>query len=170
METNTNLQPELQFSYTINPVKNLQYSMSGLLGNFNAELVNQFYPPIIGKRLNIIISELVNNVYENKADECSKLFLSITIQGEEASIVVKNKVTPAQFESVRKHINTIKKSVNSLTLLSETMRARRCNNLKGGLGLIRLASENKALLSVRYDKSSSYMTLNSKLILKESII
>ena len=41
--------------------------------------------------------------------------------------------------------------VRPVDLLAETLRARRADRLKGGLGLLRLVSENRFRLSARYE-------------------
>ena len=62
-----------------------------------------------------------------------------------------NKAEKSQYEKVRKHIEKINSAPDLRQLLADTIRDRRKDRLKGGLGLIRLAAENKFTLSAHYD-------------------
>ena len=55
-----------------------------------------------------------------------------------------------QYKKVKARVNRINSTDNLRKLLADTIHARRKDRLKGGLGLIRLAAENKFELSVRY--------------------
>lgn len=161
---------DINVSYTFSSIMNITYSISSILGNFNSEIINGFYPKLISKRVNIIISELVNNVIDYMAINKSGIVLKMKVISDKVIIQVSNKVRYKQYLKVKKHIEEINKSKDIKYLFYETIKKRRSNGLKGGLGLIRLVSENKSSLNVNYNKNNSIMTITSKFNLKDNAI
>lgn len=153
---------EIGFSFSIFPLGNAQYDLSGKLGNFHRDYIREFFPEILGKRADVIISELLSNVLENTADKKSKCTVSVKLSSKMMLIKVKNVVEPWQFDNLRAHLKMIKRTHNVNKLMSDAITYRRSQGLKGGLGLIRLASECKARLSVSFNPSTSLMTVTAK--------
>lgn len=151
---------EISASYEIYPVKNVVGDISGLLGDSCGELIGSFYPKNISKKSNIVITELVNNAVLNNTDDTSKIVLEIRVSKDFLRIRVKNAVDYQQFEKVRAHIHMINSAGDLKELLARTIRKKRKERQKGGLGLIRLAAENKFSLSVDYD--NTYLTVGSE--------
>jgi hypothetical protein len=154
----------ITFSIEFSPLENIKHNLSEKLGDFNAELLNFFYSRSISKKVNIIISELFNNIIENTADKSSKAVLDINVKEQNIQIKVKNKVTQDQYKKVKEHIDLINSNSNPSKFLYETIKLRRQHNLKGGLGLIRLVSEEKANLDTQYN--NSYLTIIANLSIK----
>lgn len=154
--------------FVIQPLKNIKYGIGGILGNFNADFIARFFTVNIGRKINVIVSELVNNVIENVYDKKGKIDVKIDVDPEKIKVTVKNKVDKKQYEYVKEQLAAIKKSKDIKKLLKDTIKDRRKKKLKGGLGLIRLTSETKAKTSVRYNKKTSYMSISAKLATEES--
>ena len=157
------LKTNISMSYTLSPVKNLIGDMSGMLGNFCDEFLGAFYPRIVCQRANIVVTELVNNAIANKMDQDSKIILELSIDGSALCIKVTNVADQEQYDKVKAHIERINTTDNKIKLLAETIRQRRKERLGGGLGLIRLAAENKFNLSVDYD--APFLIVESKIAL-----
>ena len=153
---------ELAVSYSLGPLKNIKYAMSGKLGNFAESMVEEFYPKVIGKKVNVLVSELVSNVLENIIDDESSFLLHVEIDGEDLIVRVENVVGEEDFTKIAARITKIRQSSDVTALLADTIRERRKKNLKGGLGLIRLSAESEAELSVSYSPSASLMTITGK--------
>jgi hypothetical protein len=156
-------QANIAFSFCFSPVKNVRYNISELLGNFSSELIRNFYSKILANRVNVIISELVKNVIENIVDNSSFIEICLEINTEILIVKVKNKVNMDDYVKVKDHIKHINRIKNTGKLLARTINERRAKGLKGGLGFIRLKFEQKCVLSVRYNRSNSYMTTQAKI-------
>ena len=63
----------ISFSYTIYPVRNIISDLSALIGDFCEETIGSFYPRVVSKKANVVLTELVNNAIENSADGRSKI-------------------------------------------------------------------------------------------------
>ncbi len=149
----------INMRYDLSPMKNIIGDLSGLLGNFSDELIGAFYPKNVSKKANIVITELVNNAVANSADGDSKIILEIMINKDLLRIRVTNVAKRSQYRKVKDHINKINSTGDLIKLLAETIRERRKDRLRGGLGLIRLAAENKFTLSARY--RAPYLVIDS---------
>jgi hypothetical protein len=164
METALDMKPvRLDMACSIAPMKAVRYNLSGLLGNFNADLAEQFYPPIVSTRLNVIVSELVNNVVENVADPSAGFDIAIRVGSSYLTVKVSNQVHESQYRKVQKHIAMIRNAADTKRLLAETIAKRKALRLRGGLGLIRLAAEIKSRLNVTFNRKKSVMTVVSRL-------
>ncbi len=140
----------ISMRYDVSPTKNIIGDFSGLLGNFCDELIGAFYPGIISKKANIVITELLNNAIDNNIDGESEIILEVRINKDQLWIKVMNAAEAEQFEKVKAHVERINSSEDKRKLLADTIRRRRKDRLEGGLGLIRLVAENKFTLSVDY--------------------
>ena len=151
----------ISMRYDLSPKRNIIGDLSGLLGNFSDELIGAFYQKNVSKKANIVITELVNNAVVNSTDGDSKVILEIMINKDLLRIKVTNTAKRLQYRKVRDHIKMINSTGDLRTLLAETIRERRKDRLRGGLGLIRLAAENKFTLSVGY--RAPYLTVDSQI-------
>jgi len=151
----------ISMRYDLSPKRNIIGDLSGLLGNFSDELIGAFYPKNVSKKANIVITELVNNAVVNSTDGDSKVTLEILIKKDLLRIKVTNAAKRSQYRKVRDHIKMINSTGDLRTLLAETIRERRKDRLRGGLGLIRLAAENKFTLSAGY--RAPYLTIDSQI-------
>ena len=140
----------IALKYDLSPTKNIIGDLSGLLGSFCDQLIGAFYPRVISRKANIVISELFNNAVTNNVDENSRIVLELKVNQERLWIKVMNTAKKEQYKKVKAHVNRINSTDNLRKLLADTIHARRKDRLKGGLGLIRLAAENKFELSVGY--------------------
>lgn len=138
-------------NYSFAPLEFILCDLSGIIGNFCQELLGAFYPRVISKRANILVSELVNNVLQNTTDPRSRMDLGVWIDGQILKIRVRNAASPDQFAKVRAHVDMINSAEDLKKLMRETIRERRRLKEKGGLGLIRLVAENKSALRVDYE-------------------
>ena len=160
-------QSKINLSYQFAPIKDTRYIISEIMGNFNAELFKIFFSKVISKRINTIISELINNVLANTIDKSSYFSVKIYSSENEIRIIVKNNVTLEQFKLVKEHIKMINVHNSPKKLLEEIIKERRAKGLTGGLGLIRIVSEEKAKVQVRYNNNDSYMSIITKMKLNE---
>jgi hypothetical protein len=151
----------ISMRYDLSPMKNIIGDLSGLLGNFSDELIGAFYPKNVSKKANIVITELVNNAVVNSTDGDSKITLEIMINKHALRIRVTNVAKRSQYRKVRDHIKMINSTDDLRRLLAETIRERRKDRLRGGLGLVRLAAENKFTLSTRY--RAPYLVIDSRI-------
>jgi len=99
----------------------------------------------------------------NTADENSKIVLETGINRKLLVIRVTNVARPEQYAAVWNRIERISTSEDPRKLLAQTIRERRKERLRGGLGRIRLAAENKFDLSAAYD--APYLTVESRIAL-----
>ena len=141
----------ISMKYDISPIKNIIGDLSGLLGNSCEELIGSFYPKNVGKKANVVITELLNNAVANNIDGESKIALELKIDKDRLWVKVINVARKEQFEKVKSHLDKINSAEDLKKLLAETIRLRRKDRLRGGLGLIRLAAENKFSISVDFD-------------------
>ena len=155
----------INFTYNILPVKNIKKNTAGLLGDFNSEFIKNFYSDTICNKINVVVSELINNVIENIVDYESRLMININLNKHFLIIKISNKVDYEQFKLIKAHINKINESRDLKRLFTETMKENRENGKKGGLGLIRLAFEEKASLIIRYSAANSYISITAKIII-----
>ena len=151
----------INMRYDLSPMKNIIGDLSGLLGNFSDELIGAFYPKNVSKKANIVITELVNNAVVNSPEGDSKISLEIMINKDLLWIRVTSPAKRSEYRKVRDHINMINSTGDLRKLLAETIRERRKDRLRGGLGLIRLAAENKFTLSARY--RAPYLVIDSQI-------
>jgi hypothetical protein len=136
--------------YDLSPTRNITGDLTGLLGGFCDELVGAFYPRNIGKKANIVLTELFNNAVTNNTDGDSRIVLELQVNRERLWIRVMNVVRRSQYRKVKAYVKRINSAEDPRRLLADTIRERRKDRLKGGLGLIRLVAENKFSLSARY--------------------
>ena len=160
-------EPIINLSYQFGPIKDIRHIISEVMGNFNEELFKIFYSRIISKRINTIISELINNVLANTKDKDSYFGVKISTFDNQVKIVVKNRVTLQQYNLVKKHVKMINNYSTPKKLLEKTIKERRQKELRGGLGLIRIVSEERVKLQVRYFNNNSYMSVITRIKLNE---
>ena len=151
----------ISMRYDLSPIRNIIGDLSGLLGNFSDELIGAFYSKTVSKKANIVITELVNNAVVNSPDSDSKVTLEIMINKDLLRISVANAANRSQYRKVRDHIKMINSASDLRKLLADTIRERRKDRLRGGLGLIRLAAENKFTLSAHY--RAPYLIVDSQI-------
>ncbi|HEY0137802.1 MAG TPA: hypothetical protein VGB85_27140, partial [Nannocystis sp.] len=106
----------------------------------------------IVKKANVAVTELIQNVLENIVDPTSELVLDMRVDGDALDIRVRNRATEVQYEAVRARVDALAQAADPKRLLGETLRARRADQLKGGLGLLRLVSENRFQLEASYEQ------------------
>jgi hypothetical protein len=151
----------ISMRYDLSPIRNIIGDLSGLLGNFSDELIGAFYSKTVSKKANIVITELVNNAVVNSPNSDGKITLEIMINKNLLRIRVTNVANRSQYRTVRDHIKMIHSTGDLRKLLADTIRERRKDRMRGGLGLIRLAAENKFSLSTRY--RAPYLIVDSQI-------
>lgn len=147
-------QTKIDARFSIAPAGNVVGDVAGLLGESLLELLSMFYPRRVCKKANVVVTELVTNVLENVSDPESGLLLELRIDQDRLVVGVTNPATLAQFEVVRARLQAIHDAPNPKHLLRDTIRSRRADRLKGGLGLMRLAIENRFGLNATYDQGN----------------
>ncbi len=149
--------------YDLAPIQNLIGDMSGVIGNFCDEFIGAFYSKNVSRKANIVITELFDNAVSNNIDGNSKIILELKINQDRLHIRVKNAAKKEQYRKVKKHVKKINSYSDPKILLADTIRERRKERLKGGLGLIRLTAENKFKLSVKF--RSPFLIMDSEIAL-----
>lgn len=161
------IKPNLTLAVTIDPLHNFTYYASNLLGDINVLLVRYFYSKSIAQKVYVTLCELLNNVVDHIKDRSSMCKVLLTINPETVVIKVKNKTNKSQYDKVKAHIAKIKKIKNQKVYFAEIMKKRQKQGLTGGLGFLRLFIENTKDIGIKYNKRNSYMTIISRLKLKE---
>jgi hypothetical protein len=153
------MKPEKNHSQTsvgasiyITPIDHITGDVAGLLANFLDALLVRFYPRRICQKVNVVVSELVTNVIQHGSERDSEVRLDLNIDPERLLIKVSNRVTPEEYQAVKAVFDEIFAAEDPRELFARTVRARRNDNRRGGLGLIRLTAENKFHLSTQYDE------------------
>lgn len=150
----------IDFVLRLGPLSAVQGDVAGLLGDALLNLLGMFYPVGIGKKANVVITELVTNVFENITIPTSNFELRLSIDTHRLRISVHNQVTEEQFNHVNARVQKLQSTVDAKKLLAQTIRERRPQRLKGGLGLIRLVAENRFALSAALE--SGTMTVSAE--------
>lgn len=154
-------------SFNVAPLGDVSGHLPRLLGESILELLGMFYPTIVGKKANVVVTELVQNVIENIVDPRSELHLELHVDGDALIVRVSNKATPEQYEGVRARVDALSGEADAKQLLRTTLRTRRADRLKGGLGLMRLVSENRFRLAVTYERE--LLTMQAAFPLRGSV-
>ncbi|MBI4953909.1 MAG: ATP-binding protein [Myxococcales bacterium] len=154
---------DIEMSFRVRPLGNVVGDLSGILGAHATELVGAFYPRRVSNKVNVVLTELVNNVLQNFVDRESDIQVTLRLDAERLVLRVSNAATPAQYDKVRGIVERIQATPDPRTLLRDTIRERRKSRLRGGLGLLRLVVENKFQLGVSYDQS--VLTVESRIAL-----
>ena len=158
------LKTNVSVVFKISPLKNVLCDLSGILATFTQSFLEAFYPKVICKKANIVLTELVDNVIENLIYDESEIEVKFEINEQRLTIETTNEVPYEQYEKVRNRIYMINSAGDNLkNILKETIKARRQDKAKGGLGLIRLVSENKFNISVCYD--GRFMTVVAYIVI-----
>lgn len=157
----------LGIAFNVAPLGDIDGNLPRLLGESILELLGMFYPSTVGKKANVVVTELVQNVIENIVDPYSELHLDLRVDGDALVVRVTNKATPEQYEGVRARVDALSGTTDAKKLFSTTLRARRADRLKGGLGLMRLVSENRFRLAVSYERG--LLTMQAAFPLRGSV-
>ncbi|MCB9796761.1 MAG: ATP-binding protein [Alphaproteobacteria bacterium] len=151
----------ISMRYVFAPLEYILCDLSAIIGNFVEELLGAFYPRIVSKRANVLLTELVGNVLENISDPNSEIELSIDIDEDTLSIRIRNATSPEQYALVADHVSMIRNTDDLRALMKKTIRERREKRAKGGLGLIRVAAESKFDLTTDY--VDGYLVIDAKM-------
>lgn len=130
-------------SFEIDPIDHVVGDVAGVLGEHMLALLGMFYPRQLCRKANVVITELVQNVMENVSDPQSVLRCSVAVDAKVLKVSVANRVTEAQWLRVEKRVKEIREAPDLRALVTKTLRERRQQQQRGGLGLMRLAHENK---------------------------
>lgn len=152
-ELKQNNDTELSLQWRITHLGNVMGDLSSLVAKPAAELVGAFYPPRLAKRVNSVITELVNNAVENAPHAEASVAVELHLDAQRLQVTVSNDCTPEQFRVVKAHLERIHSASSALDLLRQTLAERRRTKLSGGIGLIRLVAENKFHLDISYDST-----------------
>lgn len=154
----------LGWSLTLSPLSDVRGNLAATLGESLIGLLTMFFPPALCKKANVVVTELVQNVIDNVSDPDSGMRLDLRIDGETLYVCVTNKATAEQYATVKQRVEEIAASDDPKRLFADTLRARRVQRLRGGLGLIRLVSENRFRLSASY--AGEHLTMQAILPLR----
>lgn len=140
----------ISMHYVFAPLEYILCDLSAIIGNFVEELLGAFYPRLVSKRANVLLTELVSNALEHISDPHEEMDLSIHIDEHQLHICIQNATTPEQYRMVKAHVDMIRNTDDLRALMKKTIRERREKRAKGGLGLIRVAAESKFELKTDY--------------------
>jgi|GEM_PF-1270585 len=138
------------FRLSVGPLDHVTGDLAGLIGEHVLQLLGMFYPKNIAKKANVVVTELVTNVFENIYDPKSTFDLELQAAPTGLVIVVRNDVSTEQYAKVKARVDLIRETPDLRALVASTIRERRAQRLKGGLGLMRLAQENKFAIESAY--------------------
>ncbi len=148
----TRTQTAVGASIYISPLDHVAGDVAGLLGNFLFDLLGMFYPRQICSKANVVVIELVTNVMEHCTIRDGALRVDLKIDGDDLIITVANPVTQDVFEAVKGRFTVIAEAPDPKKLLADTVKERRVDRAKGGLGLMRLTAESKFRLTAEYEQ------------------
>lgn len=148
----TRTQTAVGASIYIAPLDHVAGDVAGLLGNFLFDLLGMFYPRQICSKANVVVIELVTNVMEHCTIRDGALRVDLKIDGDDLLITVANPVTLDVFEAVKGRFTVIAEAPDPKKLLADTVKERRVDRAKGGLGLMRLTAESKFRLTAEYEQ------------------
>jgi hypothetical protein len=121
--------------------------------------MGMFYDRVVCRRANVAVTEFVTNALSNAVDPEGELRVDVTVDADALVVEVSNKVDDPGYAAVEARVQRINESPDIKALLRETIKHRRARRLKGGLGLLRLSSENRFALSVR--REGEYMIVRA---------
>ena len=137
----------VSFAIDVGPLAAVVGDLPTVVAEFSLSLVALFYPMTLAKKANVVVTELVQNIVENVGAPDSSGAIRLAIDGAELVISVSNAASEEAFAKVRAKIDALGTPAEAKKLLAATIRERRPQRLKGGLGLIRLVAENRFTLS-----------------------
>lgn len=153
-------------SLTVSPLGDVQGNLASSVGESLLAMLGVFYPTPLCKKANVVITELVQNVIDNISDPSSAMRVDLRIDGDALVVEVTNKATAEQFQAVKERVDQLRDVSDPKRLFADTLRARRMQRLRGGLGLIRLVSENRFRLSATY--AGEHLTMQAVFPLRGS--
>lgn len=139
--------PRVAMTFSIAPLSAVEGNAATVLGESILVILGMFFPPVICKKANVVVTELVQNVLENVSEPSSEMTLALSLDAGGVDVAVTNAVTPEQRAAVEGRVRELATSPDPKKLFAETLRARRVHRLKGGIGLMRLVAENRFRLS-----------------------
>lgn len=137
----------VSFAIEISPLATVVGDLPTVVAEFSLSLVALFYPMTLANKANVVVTELVQNIVENVAQPDSSGSIKLAIDGKDLLISVTNSASEEAAAKVRAKIAALGTPAEAKKLLAQTIRERRPQRLKGGLGLIRLVAENRFTLS-----------------------
>jgi hypothetical protein len=137
-------------SFEITPVDHVVGDVAGVLGDHMLVLLGMFYPRTLCRKANVVVTELVQNVLENVSDPQGKLSCDIEVDASTLRVRVANRVQTEQWKRVELRVNEIRGTKDLRALVATTLRERRKAQQRGGLGLMRLAHENKFAIDAAF--------------------
>jgi hypothetical protein len=156
--------PRTSAEFTFAPLGAVAGNLAAVLAESMGTLLALFYPPVLCRKANIVVTELVQNVMENVAFPESDVKVGIVLDGDRLRVKVTNRVTREQEAAVSKRLAELGSVADAKKLFADTIRARRQQRLKGGIGLMRLVAENRFRLSSEYD--GSHLTVSAEFDLR----
>lgn len=154
-------------SYSFAPLRNIVCDLSGLVANAVRELIEAFYPRLAGRRVDVLLTELIDNIIQNVVDGDSRMFVDITVNEGELRVQTRNIVDGEHYEAVRRHVELINSADDLRALMRRTIKERRQQRLAGGLGFMRLVHENKFAITVDY--RDRYLVIDARLDMADII-
>jgi hypothetical protein len=151
---------QLRSTLRLSPTASATGDLAGILGGHLLELMGMFYDRVVCRRANVAVTEFVTNALSNAVDPAGELRVDVSVDADALVVEVSNKVDDPGYAAVEARVRRINESEDVKALMRETINHRRARRLKGGLGLLRLTSENRFVLSVRRD--GEYMTLRAE--------
>jgi hypothetical protein len=151
---------QLHSSLRLSPTANATGELAGVLGDHLLDLMGMFYDRVVCRRANVAVTEFVTNALASAVDPQGELRVDVSVDARALVVEVSNKVDDPGYAAVAARVQRINESADVRALLRETIHQRRARRLEGGLGLLRLSSENKFVLSVRRD--GEYMTVRAE--------
>ncbi len=144
---------DISLSCHIGPLKNVVGDIGGIISRYSCELVGAFYPALVSRKVEVVLTELVDNVLKNYVDGDSGITVEMRIDTHDLTVRVSSVATREQFSKVKSIIDTMSDTQSVKGLLRKTIHQRRKERSRGGLGLLRLVAENRFDLNVTFDES-----------------
>jgi hypothetical protein len=140
----------ISVTYELEPTENIVGDLSGLIGQFCDSFVGAFYPRVVSRKANVVVTELFNNAVAHNTDGNSRIRVSLGLVDGSMKVRVMSAATPDQADELKYRLAEMRDAADQRAMLAHTIRDRHARKLAGGLGLMRLVVENKFSLSSKY--------------------
>lgn len=154
----------MSMSFRFEPLRNIVCDLSGLIARSVRQVIDAFYPRVAGRRVEVLLNELIDNILQNIEDDGSAMFVDLEVEDGQLHVQTRNRVTPDQFEQVQQHVSNIRASAAAgelRTLMRQTIKERRRQRRTGGLGFMRLVHEAKFDIDVVY--RDAFLVIDARL-------
>jgi hypothetical protein len=144
---------DFHHSISYGPVSSLSFSTGSSTSDYLSHLIQLSSNDLrLAKRVRVISTELLQNAIQHAEQADSDVHINLMVVNNQVKISVSNTIGKETAEKVNSKIQEIMNSEDIKQFLRKTMDERKKQELRGGIGLIRMRSENNAVLESSWKK------------------